>query len=711
MARITSPNLTGYYLCSLKGTASLSADGSSAREITETFSIAAQKNRYSTPFWSEYFYDRTQPIVLTVFTEGFGVESMSMSPASSCQKRTGTSYGISVDGNGHGVSCYNDTTLTYIDPALSELEFTFSSTQQVESSAKPKTWKRTVTIKFIDTRADGPEGVSLELRKDNLQQYQLVGVNSLMEYRRAGTREWKPCTDEPIFFDVPAIDVAYHVRYKATDTQPESKYVSLEIPARRSAPGVTVNWVDETLYLPSDADNMEYALDDGGYQSADSIIENGISEILDAISGTSPVTMKIRYAADGILAPSAVMPIKLYPRRAAPEGIEFDSNTYIATGVAKSMQYFVEGSSSSWRSVSGTSVNLREYARADRDVIVRFRSKSTSTASVSKSVIISLPRLAASPDTLHVDFANQQIVGFQSNRTYQYRTGTGAWKALTLNNGAFSVSGIISTAEDVLLSIRIVGTDTVQASDAWQVNLPKRPASPTTAKFVYNNTAYVGQAVLTGVSPEWEYQVKGETVWTSFDSTQKVFAVPTANATYYIRVKSTSSSFPSTNKTLTLYAPASAPTSSLNMTTEKISISKTMEYRINNGGYTAMPSGETTLLTTDYINALTGTNTCQVTIRYAATETKPASKEKTITLSARRSAPNTVTYSAGTQYISGATTAMQYREVGTTTWKTISKTSFSVATVLNGRTDVVLEFRYKPTTTAVGSYTQRVNCF
>lgn len=175
-------------------------------------------------------------------------------------------------------------------------------------------------------------------------------------------------------------------------------------------------------------------------------------------------------------------------------------------------------------------------------------------------------------------------------------------------------------------------------------------------------------------------------------------------------MKSTASSFASYNKALTLYAPGSAPKNSLNITTETLSLAATIEYRIDNGSYTTLPSGTTTFVATDLINALSGSDTRQITIRFAATAVKPASKEKVITLVARRAAPSTVVYNASNQTVSGTSSAMQYRVAGTASWLDIIRTSFSVASLLDGNTNVVLEFRFKPTSGLVGSYIQQVIC-
>lgn len=58
-----------------------------------------------------------------------------------------------------------------------------------------------------------------------------------------------------------------------------------------------------------------------------------------------------------------------------------------------------------------------------------------------------------------------------------------------------------------------------------------------------------------------------------------------------------------------------------------------------------------------------------------------------------------LSYNKETYELSGVSNAMQYREVGTTSWKSISRTTVNLKTLINGRTDVQVEIRYKPVST------------
>ena len=180
-----------------------------------------------------------------------------------------------------------------------------------------------------------------------------------------------------------------------------------------------------------------------------------------------------------------VRSIKIYPRQSSISSLELNPNTYIVTGVSSSMQYMAQGGTS-WTSISGTSLNLSSYAQSDQEVPIMIRMKSTSTTSPSTPYTILLPKLAAAPTTLSIDYEAEKIVGFQPNLTYQYRIDNASWSNISLSNLTFAISSKITSANRIL-GIRIAGTDSTKLSGEWQVTLPARPAAPTAPAFIYND--------------------------------------------------------------------------------------------------------------------------------------------------------------------------------------------------------------------------------
>lgn len=698
--------LTAFNIVRVSGVGKASLSDTSTTQLNNNFSLSQQNFNKNTALVTEYFFDPNEPIIITYYREGYGyVNGFEDEKISTCSILTGRSYNYTYGSDGSAVAWNQDMKLVQIDPALSELQFTF--TARSKDVYNKDEYVRDLTIKLIDERADF-HGTPRFVLDSSKSYYVLEGVDSSMEYRLGKSRTWKPCTDEEMHFDIPTTDTTYGVRYAASENAPESKYTEIVLPGRPTAPNVSINWLDESF--KNLTTSMEYQFGGGDYMPVDeNVIAEGVTPFIDQVGETYPVTLRFRKSATATAPVSSTVTFNLYPRSPEPTLPVLNSNTYVFSGMTSSIQYLLPGDKS-WRTTSSATLNVSAYALADESVRIYFRSSGTKTTMVSKPLYIDLPRLAAAP-VLHLDYKNETVTGLQTGVVYQYRTGTGTWKTLSFKDGTANISGCISGSADVLLSIWAAATEISRLTDAWQVTLPKRPAAPSAVSFEFNNPSYPGRAVLNGVSSAYEYMLKGSTEWTSCNSSQVVFDLPTAGKTYYVRLKCTSSSFASYNKVLTLYAPASAPTNKLNTTTEVITIAATMEYRIDNGSYTTMPSGTTTFSATDLINALSGSNTRMITLRYAATATRPASKEKVITLVARRAAPNTVVYNAGSQTVSGTSSSMQYRAVGSEKWLAISKTSFSVSSLVSGNTNLVLEFRYKPTSSLVGSYVQRVNCF
>lgn len=651
-------------------------------------------------------YSNTEKITIAIYQGGYGNREITLShPYTNAYNLTNNPVkALTLDEYGGATTFQYEYVLYDLDPAIMDLTITFCARTYDRSNE----WKRTLNFNFAGDRGPEPKGIEFSFDSNNPEQYTLENIDESMEYRIGYNGNWKPCTGDKMIFSTRYEGYDFLVRYKGKDGGLESKFAVVTMPERREAPTASINWFDESFKnLTID---MEYSIGDGEYNDVtEEMIAGGITPFLDNVTETGYVPLNIRYKLTDSQPVSEVKTIKLYPRADKPDKtkLSVDPNTYILTGVTSSMQY--KGpEDTAWKAISGTSVNLSNYAKSDATVTIWVRTKSSTGKSYSTPVPMELPPAAPSPE-LDIDYYNEKITGFQSGVTYQYKLGTGTWKSFTPKNNEFSIASLI-TSKEQKISIRSAGTADSQMSGTWEESLPARIAAPACA-FVYNDPANVGSAVLTGLEAGMEYQLKGETSWTPYFGQNIVIPLPSANKTYYVRVAATDSSFASTNKTLTLYAPGTAPTSSLNITTENITISKTAEYRIDNGAYTTLPSGITTLSATEYIDQLSGAETRTITVRFAATETKPASKEKTIKLVARREGPTTMQFDAATQKITGATTSMQYRVKGTTAWKTVTSKTFSVASLINGQTNVVLEFRYKPVNSLVGSKITERNCF
>lgn len=118
-------------------------------------------------------------------------------------------YNYTLDSHGGAIAWYWNLTLTDIDPALSDLTFTVEGAQK---NSPYFHFYRTITIKFKDSREDGPSTPYFALNPANPDQYLLLGTDSTMEYRTKDSSyplRWTPCTDDPIPFAVPNSDIKY----------------------------------------------------------------------------------------------------------------------------------------------------------------------------------------------------------------------------------------------------------------------------------------------------------------------------------------------------------------------------------------------------------------------------------------------------------------------------------------------------------------------
>lgn len=670
--------------------------------VKETVNIYEDTSSHS-EYWAESPFVAKERVRICFYLDGYsGHGQVIDSKGKGYMVTLALKRGTNLDADGAATAFYEEYEVCNIDPALTHIDLRFTGWSRDNKTQ----WIRDVHLKFAGDRGPAPTSPEFYFDPDNPEQYTLRGLADNMEYRRGYFGSWKPCTGESMSFSTKLAGEDFLVRYQAVGGGLESEFIEVTMPSLRAAPTASVNWFDESFKdLTTD---MEYSIGDGEYSDVtEEMIADGIAPFLDNVTGYVP--LNIRYKLTDSQPASNVKTINLYPRADAPDisKLSVNQNNYVLTGVTSSMQY--KGpDDTAWKAISSTSVNLSNYAKNGETVEIQVRTKSSTGKSYSKPVAIILEPPAPAPSTLVIDYYNEKITGFQSGVTYQYKIGTGSWKSLTPKNNEFSIESLIASKEQDI-NIRIAGTADSKMSGTWTRPLPARIAAPD-CSFVYNDPANIGSAVLTGLTAKMEYQLKGETTWTPSSGRDIVMSLPSANKTYYVRVAATGSSFASTKKTLTLYAPGTAPTSTLNITTENITISKTAEYRINNGAYTRLPSDTTTLSATDYIDRLSGAETCTITVRFAATGTKPASKEKTIKLVARREGPTTVQFDAATQKITGATTSMQYRVAGTTSWKTVTSKTFSVASLINGQTNVVLEFRYKPANSLVGSKITTVTC-
>ena len=527
----------------------------------------------------------------------------------------------------------------------------------------------------------------------------LSGVTPEMEYKNQNDSSWTSVGNDDIVVDIPDVNNTYYVRYKATSENFASSNKTALLRRISSAPSPSYNTTTETL--TNLTSTMEISYNGSEYIPVEKGISSlNLSERITEL--TDVLTINVRYSATATAPASDAKTITIYPRLAAPTSIAYDRANILLTGINSTMQYRLE-SSTSWSSLSGTTLDLLSKASAEKDIKVLVRYKPTTANSASLPVEFIIPKLLDGP-SCSIDYINEKIVGLDDNQAYQYFIGTNpkttsSWISMKISNGSFDISGIAASTSKTI-NIRKAATTDEPITNYTTIILPARKTAPTTTVLEYNNADHYDKAVLTGITSDMEYRASTSALWTSIDSNNVVLDIPTSNTTYYIRYKSTSDDFASQSKSITLSKRATAPTSTYNSTTETITgLTTAMEISYNNSQYISVEA--TSINMSEIINELTEALT--VNIRKSATSTAPASATKTFTLYPRLSSPTTVIYNKSNISLSGVSTKMQYRFEGSTSWTTFTGTAFNLLSYVSKDQDVKIFVRYSPTTVNAAS--------
>lgn len=601
-----------------------------------------------------------------------------------------------------GVIAWTDEYTAYnLDDAVTESEIKLTATVTDENGFH--TYTQTLTVEWIDEGGSAPTGIGFKYNAESGKAV-LENVNSTIEYRRKGTtnKDWKPCTDTPMEFTIPASNMEYHFRYAATENEPASQVTTVTLQGKRSAPSCVYNQTTEIL--SGLTDKMEISYSGGAYEPIPSGTTSiSMSNYIDNLSDGETATFSVRYPYTDYISPSAAYSKTLYPRTTVPDSIEYDPAALTLLGVSSAMQYRLSDATG-WSTISGTTLSLKQFASPEKDVTILVRYKPTSTNSASHEKSFTIAKLLEGP-TGTVDYDNEVISGFDNNTAYQYYvgnpSGTSTWSNAVIDNGNFDISKIITTSAKTV-NIRKAGTNTTPITHYTAFSIPARLQAPTTPAFLYNDESHYDKAVLSGVTSDMEYKISNDTSWTSVGNDDVVIDIPNASTTYYVRYKATSENFASQNKSITLSKSATAPTPAYNSTTENITgLSSTMEISYNGSEYTAIEAGVTYLNMSERINELTEMLT--VNIRKTATSTAPASANKTITIYPRLAAPTTVVYNKSSISLSGVSTKMQYRFETSTSWTAFTGTTFNLLSYASKDKDVKILVRYSPTTANAAS--------
>ena len=157
----------------------------------------------------------------------------------------------------------------------------------------------------------------------------------------------------------------------------------MTLPARRSAPPISLD--KENEILKGLTTEMEYSVNGSQYTAVTQEFALGnVSKIIDEITDSDSAELKIRYSINNSPV-SFDKSIILYKRLLPPSEVTFNPVSIVLTGTKSGMEYCVD-TENKWRTISSSTVNLKNYASPDSDVHVQVRYKATNTNAHSDSI-------------------------------------------------------------------------------------------------------------------------------------------------------------------------------------------------------------------------------------------------------------------------------------------------------------------------------------
>jgi len=431
------------------------------------------------------------------------------------------------------------------------------------------------------------------------------------------------------------------------------------------------------------------------------VIETGATPYINAIDEGETSTLHIRARATETSPQGQEQTLTLYPRSAAPSGLSYDPVTATVSGVTTDMQYRVQGGT--WAAVTGTTQSVENLLSATTNATLEVRYKAVNgVSSASPSTTLTLNQLPEAP-YLSLNLRREAVTGFDTQKSYQYNTTGSAttWSSVVLNNGEFSLNGIINKNNAVTLYIREASTGTTPASAPVLLSVPKLQDAPTTARFIYNDPIHPNQAVLTGMTTDMEFRRSVDTAWTLYTGEDIVLDIPSSNMNCFVRKIAQGTLPNSALQNLTLLTGGSAPSVTLDTSAEIVkTLTTAMEISTDGINYTTPTTSSYCI--SDIIDSATNV-ALPFYVRTKATTSSPASQNKTIYLYPRFAAPTGFTYNPFTCIISGVSSVMEYTVPGAASWLGINSTSLNVEQYLSGTSNTTILIRRKAVTGASAS--------
>ena len=378
--------------------------------------------------------------------------------------------------------------------------------------------------------------------------------------------------------------------------------------------------------------SMEVQFGDGSYEPITGKTLN-VSDRIDSIADGETLSVNIRQKGTATLPSGLIKSFTLYPRLATPTSVVFNPAPLTLTGCSSAMQYRTD-TQTAWTNLSSSTLNLTNFASAERDVFVYVRAKPTTRNAASEPIDFRIPKLLEGPSGT-VEYDNEIISGLEPG-AYQYSLNSTSWTKLTITDGTWKLSSLITTsARTIYLRKAATATTPITASTVFKI--PRRPVAPSTPKFIYNDVDNPDKIIFSGLTADMEYRRSTDTYWTDAPASGLVFDPQTTSVVYQVRNKATADTWASANRSVTMAAMPKAPTIYYSESTETLTkLGTAYEISFDGGPYTALTSSTYNL--SAQIDNIPANGTLLVSVRRRATSTAPAGIVATRIINARQTA-------------------------------------------------------------------------
>ena len=347
---------------------------------------------------------------------------------------------------------------------------------------------------------------------------------------------------------------------------------------------------------------------------------------------------------------------------------------------------------------------------------------------LSSVVFISAAADSHPTPVLSLNLEKEILEGAEPGAEYQYSTNSGStWRAFVADtSGYLSISSILY-GTDIKLLVRRAASNSLIASDAMHLDLPKKTSGPTAAevKVSYSGAAEdMAKFLINSSGRTIEYRKAFTSEWIECAGSELEVDAPSAverTITYSFRYKGGGVESPSSTVNRTLYSKKTAPSIGFSLVNEVISniqrgkmeiaLDEDTDYADVEDFSPHYDLASNKIYLKDLIDGINTPETRVLRIRLKGTESAPPSYDRPITLFGRREAPDqsTLAYDIAKMKIRGITSQMEYRlkppasEYNTRKWSSTTKEELDISKFVSALEPVDIEFRFKASKTTAAS--------